>query len=69
MEDGRLCGRVIDDGRGFDVAAALARSRRQRRMGLDTLRERLALAGGSVEVISAPGAGTVVSFELPATLD
>ena len=69
VEDGRLHGRVVDDGRGFDVAAAIERSRRQRRMGLDTMRERLALAGGSVEVISAPGAGTVVSFELPATLD
>lgn len=64
-EDGRVRGRVIDDGRGFDVQAATARSRRQRRMGLDTMRERLLLAGGSVEVSSTPGAGTVVSFELP----
>jgi signal transduction histidine kinase len=63
--DGRLRGRVIDDGRGFDVAAAIERSRRQRRMGLDTMRERLHLAGGSVEVRSSAGAGTVVSFELP----
>ncbi len=65
LEDGRLLGRVIDDGRGFDVIDALERSRRQRRMGLDTMRERLRLAGGSVEVSSTPGAGTVVSFELP----
>jgi signal transduction histidine kinase len=65
VEDGRLCGRVVDDGRGFDVPAALERSRRQRRMGLDTMRERLRLAGGSVELRSAPGEGTVVSFELP----
>lgn len=65
LEDGRLLGRVVDDGRGFDVPAALARSRRQRRMGLDTMRERLQLAGGSVEVRSAPGSGTVVSFRLP----
>lgn len=65
VEDGRLHGRVIDDGRGFDVAAAIERSRRQRRMGLDTMRERLELAGGSVDLRSAPGEGTVVSFELP----
>ncbi len=64
-QDGRLLGRVIDDGRGFDVAAAIERSRRQRRMGLDTMRERLQLAGGCVEVRSTSGAGTVVSFELP----
>jgi signal transduction histidine kinase len=65
LQDGRLHGRVIDDGRGFEVAAALERSRRQRRMGLDTMRERLRLAGGSVDVSSVPGSGTVVSFELP----
>jgi signal transduction histidine kinase len=66
VADGRLCGRVVDDGRGFDVPTAIERSRRQRRMGLDTMRERLQLAGGSVDVRSAPGQGTVVSFELPA---
>jgi signal transduction histidine kinase len=65
VEDGRLRGRVVDDGRGFDVPAAFERSRRQRRMGLDTMRERLQLAGGNVELQSSPGAGTVVSFELP----
>ena len=68
LSDGLLRGRVADDGRGFEVADALERSRRQRRMGLDAMRERLRLAGGSVEVRSAPGCGTVVSFELPAEL-
>jgi signal transduction histidine kinase len=66
--DGVLHGRVTDDGRGFDVDAAFERSRRQRRMGLDTMRERLHLAGGSVDVRSAPGSGTVVAFELPIKL-
>jgi signal transduction histidine kinase len=68
LSDGLLRGRVADDGRGFEVADALERSRRQRRMGLDAMRERLRLAGGSVEVRSAPGGGTIVSFELPAEL-
>jgi signal transduction histidine kinase len=68
LQDGRLHGQVIDDGRGFEVAVALERSRRQRRMGLDTMRERLRLAGGSVDISSAPGSGTVVSFELPVDL-
>ncbi|HEX5559439.1 MAG TPA: ATP-binding protein [Gaiellales bacterium] len=66
--DGVLRGRVTDDGRGFDVDAAAERSRRQRRMGLDTMRERLHLAGGSVDVRSAPGSGTVIAFELPTQL-
>jgi signal transduction histidine kinase len=68
VTDGRLRGRVADDGRGFEVATAIERSRRQRRMGLDAMRERLRLAGGGVEVRSAPGCGTVVTFELPAEL-
>jgi signal transduction histidine kinase len=66
--DGRLHGRITDDGAGFDVDAAFERSRRQRRMGLDTMRERLHLAGGSLDVRSAPGSGTVVAFELPIDL-
>jgi signal transduction histidine kinase len=66
--DGVLHGRVTDDGRGFDVDAAFERSRRQRRMGLDTMRERLHLAGGSVAVRSAPGSGTVITFRLPIQL-
>jgi two-component system, NarL family, sensor histidine kinase UhpB len=66
--DGVLRGRVTDDGCGFDVDAAAERSRRQRRMGLDTMRERLHLAGGSVDVRSAPGSGTVIAFELPTQL-
>jgi len=61
----RLHGRVMDDGRGFDVAAALERGRRQRHMGLDAVRERVRMAGGSVDVHSSPGAGTTVSFEIP----
>jgi signal transduction histidine kinase len=66
--DGVLYGRVSDDGRGFDVDAAFQRSRRQRRMGLDTMRERLQLAGGAVAVRSAPGSGTVIAFQLPLRL-
>jgi signal transduction histidine kinase len=63
--DGVLYGRVTDDGRGFDVDTTFERSRRRRRMGLDTMRERLQLAGGDVAVRSAPGSGTVVAFQLP----
>jgi signal transduction histidine kinase len=66
--DAMLYGRITDDGRGFDVDAAFERSRRQRRMGLDTMRERLHLAGGAVAVRSAPGSGTVVAFQLPIRL-
>jgi signal transduction histidine kinase len=55
---------VIDDGRGFDVAEA---ERRRPGMGLFTMRERVALAGGRFEVHSAPGVGTHISASIPIT--
>src|SRR2546422_4319539 len=48
--------RVVDDGAGFDPAAAA----RGKRWGMKTMRERAEAAGGRLEVDSAPGAGTVV---------
>jgi signal transduction histidine kinase len=48
---------VSDDGRGFDVAAA---------GGLPGLNDRIAAVGGTFEVQSAPGGGTVVRAVVPA---
>ena len=48
--------RVVDDGAGFDPAAAA----RGKRWGMKTMRERAEAAGGRLEVDSAPGAGTTV---------
>ncbi|PRX06211.1 UNVERIFIED_ORG: signal transduction histidine kinase [Actinomadura viridilutea] len=50
---------VRDDGEGFDPDAA-------RGFGLRGMRERVAQAGGRLEVDSAPGAGTVLTVEVPA---
>ena len=47
---GRLEGVVTDDGRGFDVPRALDRSGMRLHLGLDSMRERLRLAGGDVEI-------------------
>ncbi|MDM7888537.1 sensor histidine kinase [Curtobacterium sp. RHCJP20] len=52
--------RVEDDGTGFDAAAPTAGR------GLRGLHDRLALAGGTCAVTSAPGAGTVVEAAVPA---
>jgi signal transduction histidine kinase len=57
--------RVADDGRGFDLDAALARARRTNHLGLETLMERVDAAGGTIAITTAPGAGTVVEITQP----
>lgn len=53
---------VADDGRGFHVADA---ERRRPGMGLFSMRERVALVDGRLEVMSAPGRGTRVCATVP----
>jgi two-component system, NarL family, sensor histidine kinase UhpB len=54
---------VRDDGGGFDPAAARGDSQ-----GLLGMRERVALAGGELEVDSAPGRGTAVRARFPSVV-
>jgi signal transduction histidine kinase len=58
---GRLSVEVADDGRGFDPGAL----KPDGHFGLDWMRERVELLGGSFEVHSAPGRGAVVRVALP----
>jgi light-regulated signal transduction histidine kinase (bacteriophytochrome) len=60
---GRMVVTVSDAGAGFDVAATAGTPRRG--LGIVSVRERLALIGGGVEIRSAPGAGTVAVVSLP----
>jgi signal transduction histidine kinase len=53
--------RIEDEGRGFDVGAALA----ARSSGLEGMLERSRLAGGRLAIESAPGKGTRLVVELP----
>jgi signal transduction histidine kinase len=53
---------IVDDGSGFDVEAAEAR---RPGMGLFSIRERVALVGGSVEIHSVRGRGTRVTATVP----
>lgn len=52
---------VVDDGRGFDPAGALAGCG----LGLKTMAERLAVLGGAVRYDAAPGAGARVAARVP----
>jgi signal transduction histidine kinase len=53
---------VADDGEGFDVAAA---GRDHRGLGLRSMGERARLVGGTVDVRSTRGRGTVVTVRIP----
>jgi signal transduction histidine kinase len=51
---------VEDNGCGFDVATVNTRDGSYRGLGLDGMRERLMLIGGTLEIESTPGAGTAL---------
>jgi signal transduction histidine kinase len=56
---------VRDEGRGFEPSAVLARQGPVERVGLSSMRERVALLGGEFEIRSKPGAGTSIVAEVP----
>jgi signal transduction histidine kinase len=60
----RLVLTIRDDGRGFDPGAAAGKLRRAG-LGLLTMRERAIQAGGTTEILSAPGEGTTIRVTLP----
>jgi signal transduction histidine kinase len=56
---------VIDDGRGFDVSAAVKRSERGVSLGLQSIRDRVRAQGGRLRIDSTPGSGTEVWVSVP----
>jgi signal transduction histidine kinase len=59
-DDGALTFTVEDDGQGFDQAATVMGT------GVQGMSDRLAALDGTIEVVSAPGAGTRVAGRVPA---
>src|ERR1051325_9461691 len=57
--------RVQDDGAGFDPSQSADAPAGDRHLGLQVMRERAALLGGSVKVESRPGAGTTITVHFP----
>ncbi len=55
--------RISDDGCGFDVPATVVSAGRG--LGLTSMGERAELLGGSLNVVSSPGTGTIVEVALP----
>ncbi|MCB1942950.1 MAG: GAF domain-containing protein [Candidatus Accumulibacter sp.] len=72
LADGVLALSLRDDGCGFDAAAAFAHAARARSLGLLSMQERAALAGGQLAVLSAPerrvGSEVRVTFPLPGAM-
>jgi signal transduction histidine kinase len=62
VEAGDVILDVADDGAGFDLGEAEAR---RPGMGLFSMRERLGLVGGTLDVRTAPGRGTRVRARAP----
>jgi len=58
QEPRRLLLSIQDDGRGFDV-------RRSRGLGLLGMEERIAHLGGTLQLVSEQGSGTLISVVLP----
>lgn len=60
--------RIKDNGRAFDVENVLF-SKRNKRLGVLGMRERVEMVGGTFTIKSTPGEGTVVWAEIPFITD
>lgn len=58
--------RIEDNGTGFSIESLPARSK-DRGMGLASMRERTRLSGGTYELRSEPGKGTLIRAYWPAS--
>jgi CheY-like chemotaxis protein len=63
--DGQVQVRVADEGVGFDPRAVRAKAGRTGGFGLFSIRERLDLLGGQMEVDSSPGHGSRFALRAP----
>ena len=63
--DSRIELEIKDNGTGFDVEETLAKERSRRGLGLESMRERTELSGGSFRIESARGKGTVIRASWP----
>ncbi len=57
--------RIKDNGRGFDVNARREEARKEKRMGLQSMVERVRLLDGKINIQSRPNTGTYIFIEIP----
>src|SRR5579859_341124 len=61
-----ICMKIKDDGKSFEVDRVL-HAKKNKRLGLLGMRERVEMVGGSLAVESAPGKGTTIRAQIPFT--
>jgi len=61
--------RIEDNGKGFDVERRLARSLKEKRLGLSSMQERVSLLEGALRIKSQPSMGTRILIEVPCKED
>ncbi len=59
-QEGRYLLRIQDNGRGFDPGM-----RKEKSFGLVSIRERVLMLGGEVDIASAPGCATAITVRIP----
>lgn len=59
---------IRDNGQGFDMSEARSRGATSRGLGLESMRERTELVGGSFTIESSQGTGTIIRASWPAHL-
>ena len=62
--DGRICLKIEDDGKSFNVERVL-HTNGGKRLGLLGMRERIEMVGGTFDVASASGKGTTITARIP----
>jgi signal transduction histidine kinase len=68
FRDDLVVAEVEDDGVGFDPAAATPEAGKMQGLGLLGMKERIGILQGRMSVVSRPGNGTRIRFELPIVL-
>ena len=61
---GAVCMKIKDDGKSFQVERVL-HAKKNKRLGLLGMRERVEMVGGTFTVESAPGKGTTIQAQIP----
>ena len=63
--DGSFEGEIADDGQGFDLHEVQTNGYGPRGLGLLGMKERVAQCGGTLDIVSRPGAGTRIQIRIP----